>query len=94
MRIVFIGASKYGLRCLELLVKQEACDLVCVVTAPQKFSISYSDDKVTNVLHADIQSYCINNAIPYVEIQKELNKQALIQQLKKWQPDIYIYRYK
>ncbi len=41
MRLVIVGASRFGLRCLELCRELPQIKLVGVVTAPRKFSISY-----------------------------------------------------
>jgi methionyl-tRNA formyltransferase len=60
MRVIFIGATQFGQKCLQELNKLSniSIDLVGVVTAPQFFSISYRPQGVENVLHADVGDFC------------------------------------
>ena len=46
VRIVFIGASGFGLQCLQEITSLEECEVVGVITAPSEFKISYSKHKV------------------------------------------------
>ena len=57
MNIVFIGASKFGLRCLEACTEMPEVNVIGVVTAPRTFSISYRQSGVTNVLHANVAAF-------------------------------------
>jgi hypothetical protein len=36
MRIVFVGATRFGLRCLEMVTDLLGCALACVITAPHE----------------------------------------------------------
>lgn len=90
MNIVFIGASKFGWRCLDEVRKLEACKVVGVVTAPKTFSISYRPEGVTNVLHASIDEYCKSESIPCVALENGMNNPILLEQVKKWDPDVFI----
>ena len=50
--VVFIGCSRFGLRCLKSLANMEEINVSGVVTAPQKFSISYiKESHFNNVLY-------------------------------------------
>lgn len=90
MRVVFIGASKFGLRCLDLLNQQPECQIAGVVTAPQKFSISYRTEGVTNVLYADIDAYCRENCLECFIIHEGMKSPALISTIQAWKPEIFI----
>ena len=90
MRVVFIGASKFGLRCLDLLIQQPDCQIVGVVTAPQKFSISYRPEGVTNVLYSDIDAYCRENRLECFIIHEGMQSPALMSTIQVWKPDIFI----
>ena len=90
MNIVFIGASQFGLRCLQL-----ACDLpdvriVGVVTALQVFSISYRPTGVTNVLHADIYGYAQNKNLPLALLRQRMDEPGLLDLVIGWQPDVFL----
>ena len=90
MRIVFIGSTKFGMRCMHEALELIDCELVGVVTAPQTFAISYRPEGVFNVLHADIASYCRLNNIPYSVMQHSMNDERLIGLVRSWQPEIFL----
>ncbi|WP_347506095.1 methionyl-tRNA formyltransferase [Pseudomonas anguilliseptica] len=90
MRVVGIAASVFGLKCLEALKGGAGCELVGVITAPQKFPISYRPSGVTNVLFADVSDFCANSDIPYTVMTGGMNDEALLAEVKGWQPDIFI----
>lgn len=90
MRIVGIAASIFGLKCLEELRNLKCCELVGVVTAPQKFSISYRPSGVSNVLHADVTSFCQSHRIPYFVMTNGMNDVSLLNTVTQWAPDIFI----
>lgn len=90
MKIVFIGASKFGLRCLKELSNINECEIVGSVTAPKKFPISYQPEGVINVLHADVESYCKEKKIPHLVMTKGMKDPILFDEVKSWQADIFI----
>lgn len=92
MKVLFIGASQFGLRCLQELNKltNTSIDLVGVVTAPQNFSISYRPQGVVNVLHADVSDYCKSLNIPYAVISNGMNDEDLFCKISSLKPDIFL----
>lgn len=90
MRLVFIGASGFGQRCLEQILSLQCCHVVGVVTAPQTFSISYRPQGVTNVLHADVGRYCEEKRIDCVTMTQGMKDPALLEQVDVWKPDLFI----
>ncbi|WP_417820432.1 methionyl-tRNA formyltransferase [Terasakiella sp.] len=90
MRIVFIGASKFGLRSLERLVALNDVELIGVVTAPESFPISYNLKGVKNVLYADVPSYCTQNDIAYEVISNGMKDINLYDRVVSWKPDVFI----
>ncbi|MCA3265836.1 MAG: methionyl-tRNA formyltransferase [Azospirillum sp.] len=90
MRVVFIGASKFGLRCLDLTRGLRGCEVVGVVTAPQTFSISYRPQGVTNVLYADVAGYAAANSLPYVVMVGGMNDPPLFRTVAAWRPDCFL----
>ena len=90
-RVVFIGASKLGRRCLSRLLDTPDVELAGTITAPQKFSISYSGARVTNVLHADVAQLCEDHNIPIATITGAgMKDEALFETVKSWRPDFFI----
>lgn len=90
MRLIFIGSSKFGLRCLRLLKELECCSITGVVTALSEFTISYRPKGVTNVLHADVSSFCIHQDIPFETIKSGMNDSGLQEKVRQWKPQAFI----
>lgn len=91
MRIVFLAASKFGLRCLAAVESLPDCDVVGAVTAPAHFSISYRPAGVTNVLHAEVGKFCAAHGIPCTEMGPDAMRSAeLLAQVESWKPDIFV----
>lgn len=90
MRIVFVGATRFGMRCLELARSLPGCEVVGVVTAPQTFSISYRPQGVTNVLYADVAGYAVADGLPHVVVARGMDDPMLFQTVKSWLPDCFL----
>jgi len=90
MRIVFIGATGFGLRCLDAVRSMPEVEIAGVVTAPARFPISYRPEGVTNVLYADFEDYSRAHDIPCVVIEDGMRGDALRQRAESWRPDIFL----
>jgi methionyl-tRNA formyltransferase len=90
MRVVFIGSSSFGLKCLKEIDILKELKVVGVVTAPSEFKISYSKDKVKNVLHSDFSNFCKSNFIPFKIMKEKMNEDGLFNKVEEWNPDIFI----
>lgn len=90
MRIVFIGASTLGLRCLQKIIGLPGCEVVGAVTAPRQFPISYRPQGVTNVLFADVKSYCGTQGIDCTVMKQGMKDPALMEHVRAFSPDIFI----
>ena len=91
MRIVFIGASSFGQKCLNHLIKQSGLDVVGVVSAKSQFSISYAENFVNNVNHADLSILCKNNNIPVMLIDDNgMKTEGLFESVRSFRPDAFI----
>ncbi len=88
--IVFIGASKFGLRALDRITTLPGCRVTGVVTAPQTFAISYNPKGVTNVLYADVAEYCRENNLPCEIMESGMKDEALFDKVKSWQPNLMV----
>ena len=90
MRLVFIGASKFGYRCLQACFEMRDFQIVGVVSAPKTFSISYRPQGVVNILHADILELAQMHAVPTLMIDKGMCEEKLFESIKLWRPDLFL----
>lgn len=91
MRIVFVGATRFGLRCLAAARAVGGIEIVGAVTAPPRFTISYRPEGVSNVLHAQVEPFCRSHHIPCHSIGQEgMRGKDLLDQIKAWRPDGFL----
>ena len=91
MNLVFIGATQFGLRCLELVYTLSDFKVTGMVTAPRKFTISYRPEGVTNVLYADFASFAAKHDLPCRIIDDQgMKDSALFEAVKSWKPDAFL----
>lgn len=90
MKVVFVGASRFGLRCLKLAQQINSVEVVGIVAAPPVFPISYRPEGVTNVLHVDFAGYAEENGIPLVMFKERMSDPVLLEAIREWQPDIFL----
>lgn len=90
MKVAFIGASKFGLRCLEKVANTPHCELVGIVTNRETFSISYSATAVKNVLHSDFKPIAEQLGAPVYVMQEKMTETGLCSQLLSWKPDLIL----
>ncbi|TFY99669.1 methionyl-tRNA formyltransferase [Ramlibacter rhizophilus] len=91
MRIVFLGASQFGLRCLGALAGLPGISLAGVVTAPRTFAISYRPQGVTNVLHADVAGWCEARGLPIATLGPQgMRTPGLWDAVQQWEPDAFV----
>lgn len=90
MKIVFIGASKFGLKCLEAIVQTNSCTISGVITAEESFKISYNPEGVKNVLYANFSSYCKDRNFECEIMKSNMKSKELLIKVKKWKPDAFI----
>lgn len=90
MRLVFIGASSFGLKCLEACLQIPEVEVTGNVTAPKTFGISYRTQGVTNVLHADMAGLAVANNIPVVTIDRSMADPLMLETVTTWKPDAFL----
>lgn len=90
MRLVFIGASRFGLQCLEVATQIAGIEIAGVVTAPAKFSISYRPGGVKNVLHANIDGFARERGMQVVVIDKGMGAPELLDSVRQWRPEAFL----
>jgi methionyl-tRNA formyltransferase len=90
MRIVFIGSSQFGLRCLQVCLLEPFVKIVGVITAPPVFAISYRPQGVTNVQYADVGAFAKQNGVPVRSLRRSMNEPDLLEAVAIWKPDIFL----
>ncbi len=89
-RVVFIGASSFGLKSLVTASQIENCEIVGALTVPQTFSISYRPEGVENVLYADVNAFCKEHGIPCFVMKGGMNDPVLFEEIRSLQPDFFL----
>lgn len=89
-RLVFIGATGFGFRCLQRVLQLQEIEVVSIISNPQTFSISYSPQGVKNVLHADFGSLARAHDIPIYLMQKNMHEPDLKAFVNACQPDFFM----
>lgn len=90
MRLVFIGSSQFGLRCLEKSIDLPGIDVVGIITNPETFSISYRPSGVRNVLHSDFHPIAEQYGIPVWNMVGKMTDSALVNQVRAWAPELIL----
>lgn len=91
MRVIFVGASSFGLRCLEVINGLPGVDVVGVITNPKTFNISYGGDKpVTNVLHADFVAWASDHSLPCIEMTGSMKDERLHAWVRALTPQLFV----
>jgi methionyl-tRNA formyltransferase len=90
MRLVFIGSSGFGLKCLQACLEIPELKVIGVVTAPKKFTISYRPQGVTNVLHEDLAALAEANNIQVAMLRRSMSDPTLLESVAAWKPDAFL----
>lgn len=90
MRVVFIGSSGFGLRCLDAARQIPNIEIAGIITNEARFRISYAPEGVMNVLHADMPSFARAHGIPYYTMQEKMSEPALLEQVAAWDPALFL----
>lgn len=90
MRVVFIGASKFGERCLRQLTEISSCEVCGIITNDAVFKISYAKSGVVNCLHEDFTSVAAEHCIPIYRMEAGMNEAGIANSLMHWEPDAII----
>jgi methionyl-tRNA formyltransferase len=87
---VFIGASRFGLRCLEKLMLVKNIRVVGVVTAKEVFNISYSTKSIKNYLHVNFEKNMRMKSIPVATLNNKMIEPELYDTVTAWKPDAFL----
>lgn len=90
MNILFIGASKFGLRCLKEIYKIPNIKITGIISNARHFKISYQPSGVENVNHANFQKYASQNNIPFVNLHEDLKIKDSLHFIHECSPDFIL----
>lgn len=90
MRLVFIGATQFGYRCLQELMSLEGLEVTGVVTLEEIFKTSYSKEPIHNVMYVDFPAYCKTHKVPCYLMQNNMREPALMEHMQEWRPDLIV----
>lgn len=79
MRILFIGSTKFGLKCLEEIERLKNINIAGVITGKKEFKISYSKNEIKNALFADFGPFCKQKKIPLYTLRENMRESALVE---------------
>lgn len=85
-----VGASSFGLKCLEACLKIKGISILGVITAPAKFRISYSSTDVNNVLHTDFRDVSSQYGLEIVSLETNMLDPHLLEKVNTWRPDAFV----
>jgi methionyl-tRNA formyltransferase len=89
-RIVFIGATVLGIRCVREAATASGCEVVGIITAPRRFRISYRPEGVTNVLYADFTQYAAERRVPCVVMNGTMTDPEIVSVARNWRPNLFV----
>lgn len=89
-RVVFVGSSALGLRCLKMCVNLPAIKIVGVIGGLKRFSISYRPEGVTNYLFEDLEEWAKSLGISAISFSRSVKEALLLEKIRSWQPDAFL----
>ncbi len=94
MKLVFMGASKFGLKCFKKLFDLKNINIRGVVTTAKQFSVKYEkgtkQNTINNLIYDEISQLCVSKNIPLNVVTGKMNNKILIDTLKEWAPDFIL----
>ena len=93
MRVSFLGASVYGVKCLKAVLKIVDLEIVGIMTTPKEFVLTYNAGKDSKTMKNDVydEIYQIgkDNGIPVFVIEK-MNEKRTVDILLGWEPELIV----
>lgn len=89
-KVLFIGASKFGLNCLTAISELQDICICGVISNNETFSISYNKAGVKNVLYADFESFSADKNIPFYRMKNSMQEKELHDFIISCNPDLII----
>lgn len=93
MRVVFFGASAYGIKCLRAVLDIKCVELIGVVTTQKEYILTYSAGQenriMNNAVYDEIHQIGAEKNIP-VFVMEKMNEQRTIDVLMDWEPELIV----
>lgn len=90
MRVVFIGSTHLGLRCLDFLSTLGNFCIAGVITNAETFTISYNPRGIKNVLYADFGNWASIRKVPLYRMSGNMKEAALKAWFVSRKPDLMV----
>ncbi|NRQ01185.1 methionyl-tRNA formyltransferase [Marinobacterium sp. xm-d-530] len=90
LKVFFIGASKFGAKCLETCLSLNDVEVVGLLTAKENFNISYSANGVRNYNHFDFKHYSYKINGPVLTLKDKMNDSDLLEIVREINPDCFL----
>jgi methionyl-tRNA formyltransferase len=90
MKILFIGSSGFGLRCLKKISALSEIEICGIISNKETFTISYNKSGVKNVLFADFEEFAGKNKIPFYRMQENMKEEPLSNFFASVKPDFVL----
>ena len=92
MNIVFMGASSFGLRCLETAINIPDIKISGILTAPLSIKTpkGKADKEMNNVLYVDFHEVAHKLGIPIIEINGSMKDQHIVSCIQSWEPEFIL----
>ena len=82
-RLLFVGASQFGLNCLESILGLNEVEIVGIISNKNSFTISYNKTGVNNVLFVDFEQIALNYSIPFYRMEENMKEKKLLAFIEK-----------
>ena len=89
MRIIFVGASKFGEKILFRLCKIRGIQIAGIITGKENFSISYNENGVKNVLYTPFNNWR-QQGIEVITMDRNPKEDWILEKIRRWNPDCFI----
>lgn len=93
MRVAFLGASAYGVKCLNAILRIEGLEVIGIMTTPEEYVLSYNSGQDSRVMKNDVYTEIhhigMKEKIPVFVIGK-MNDQRTIDTFWEWRPELIV----
>jgi len=90
MNIVFVGASNFGMKCLQEVLNIPGITVVGILSDSKNIRISAKNTTISNARYADFGKIADTWGIPYYELSEEEKCTSAVPLLKQWKPDLML----
>ena len=90
MNVVFIGASSFGMKCLQEILKIPGITITGILSDSQNIKISAKNTTISNAKYVNFSEIANDYGIPHYELSVGEKCSAVIPVIKQWNPDLML----